>query len=261
MTTIPHNLPSMTIGELARHLCKDIVHGVFERGGRSFIVTRFSYPAGDSVNLYLVPGSGGELRISDMGTTHHVLRGAGIEMTEARVDTLRKICRAYGVEFDGQAFNRGLSVERAGADVLALCEAITRVSTVYYEARPRQMPSVARELDTLVSAAIEPVRPTVRDWFDPSVDPDGDHKVDYHFNSKGEARNLFVVTSRQKAEEVVGTVYFLESRRLGAPALAVIEPDLRLSQAAEKRLSKAAQLRHGVVGHEREIVGFALSGT
>jgi hypothetical protein len=259
-TTEQHNTPeSMTPAELAGRLCKDMVRGVFERGERRFIVTRFSYPVGDSVNLYLTQ-DGNSLRVSDLGMTHYILRVGGIELTEQRKEFVQKVCSSYGVQYDeSHAISRTLSHDHLGADVLALCEAITRISTLYYEAKPRQQSGIVREVDTLIASTIEPRRKTVRGWFHPTVDPDGDHPVDYHFNSNDSPRNIYIVGSKQKAEEVVGTIYFLESRSVGAPSLAILEPELKLSQSADHRIRKAAKVRRGVFGHERDIVAFAFS--
>jgi len=49
----------MTAEELQNLLCKDLVRGVYSRGDRTFIATRFSYPVGDSVNLYLTEDADG----------------------------------------------------------------------------------------------------------------------------------------------------------------------------------------------------------
>lgn len=247
------------VAGLAQSLCKDMVRGVFERGGRWFIVTRFSYPGGDSVNLYLTPGPGG-VAISDMGTTHYAIRVGGVDLTEEREEFVRRVCSSYGVNYGAdRSLSKPLRPGSEGRDVLALCEAITRVSTLAYEAKSRHRSSLDREIDTLISGEVEPKRHVTRDWYNQAIDPAGNHVVSYHFNTVAPPRNMFVVSSRQRADEVVGTIYFLRYHQINDPSLAVVDPAVRLSEKAMKRLREASLVRKGVAGNEQDIVNFALA--
>jgi hypothetical protein len=101
--------------------------------------------------------------------------------------------------------------------------------------------------------------PVFRDWTDTTYDTSKSHLVDYHFNSKGEPRNLFIVTSQLKAEKVVGTIHYWESRK-PAPSMAVVDPELDIPTGTMHRLHEAASVRTGVGGNENSIVEFALKG-
>src|SRR5882762_5393227 len=98
----------MTTTDLADRLCKDVVRGVYERGERSFIVTNFTYPVGDSVNLYLSEENDGPW-ISDRGSTHYMLRVGGVEFTQPRKDIIHAVCVQHRVQFSNNALSRKLS--------------------------------------------------------------------------------------------------------------------------------------------------------
>jgi hypothetical protein len=252
----------MNAHDLADRICKDIVRGVFERGGRTFIVTRFTYPVGDSVNLY-VAEAGGSTRISDLGTTHYVLRIGGIDITETREKFIRSVCALYGVDFEGgTVLSKRINPDAPGEDVLSFCEAVTRISTMEFEAGSRRTSHLGDQVESLIAARVDPTRRGIRNWTEATHDPEKAHTIDYRFNTVGDPRNLFVVTSDKKAEAVAGIVHFWERYYATAKSLSVIDPDVALAAKTYQRLRRASEiLEHGLDGNNDEyIVRFALSG-
>lgn len=249
----------MTARDLADVLCRDIVRGLYVSDGREFIVTRFKYPVGDSVNLYVIR-DGETVRVSDLGTTHFSLRVGGVELTEVRRDFIHSVCIRHGVDFDGTTLTKKLRPDSISADVIIFCQAVTQIATLQYDVNKRNVSRLASEVETLVKAKIAPHRNVIEGWTNETYDAQKVHVVDYHFNTKVPPRNLFVVTSTMKAERAHGTIRYWESR-LPAPAMAIVDPHLELPIGTMTRLHEAASVRKGVAGNEKAIVEFALAGT
>jgi hypothetical protein len=221
----------MTVQELYKLVCKDAVRGLYERNGRSFIVTRFSYPSGESVNVYLA-GSNGKTHLTDRGTTQYNLGVGGIDLTDQRAEFVDAVCALYDVVLVGNALTKLTSAETAGRDLLVFCEAITRISTLQYDASVRKRSSFREEVETFMTTRVEALRRVLRNWHEPIFDPRGSHLVDYRTeppSGPDDARHIFSVTSSEKAERVTGTVHFLESRNIRVPSMVLIEPALNLA--------------------------------
>jgi hypothetical protein len=117
----------MTAQELADAIGTDLVRGVHERGGRTFIVTRFEYLNGDSIPLY--PESrGGEVFVSDLGTTMFACLLRRRESADRLSESIRDACERHGVIFDQGVLRKRVRPDDARADCLAFCQAATDVS-------------------------------------------------------------------------------------------------------------------------------------
>ena len=257
----------MTARELADKLCKDVVRGVHERDGRSFIVTTFPYPTGDFITLYVRAGPDGTYA-SDEGMTTYWLAVDGIDLTDIRSDVVRSACLLHEVTFDGESFSRRLGPDSVGADVLSLLQAIARVSTLRYDKAGRSVGTLTAELSTLVDAQIAPSRPYTSGWTDEAYDPTRSHPVDYHFNGLGfptlqepnVPSNIFIAGSRERAETVAGIILFWQRSLPNFKSMCVLPSDLKLTRLGRARLASAADaVVSGVGGHERQIANFALS--
>jgi hypothetical protein len=246
----------MTVAQLKDNLCKDLIVGSFERHDRKFLVTRFTYPIGDSVNLYLI-GDDGEQRITDLGTTHYFLKVANVEMdTEARMEFVKSVCAGFHIEIGPDlVLSKPISVPTAKEDVLGFCEAITRISALHYDQKARQFQSFATEVDTLITRVVPPGR-FYKGWTDPAIDPDSNYLIDYHFNSLQPARNIFVVRGRLGAETAIGTMNFYLAKNRLDESMSVVAPELGLPRRVERKLEMTSRVIFGM--DEKEISKFAI---
>lgn len=245
----------MTVEELKNNICKDLIVGAFERQDRKFLVTRFTYPVGDSVNLYLVDDNG-QLKISDLGTTHYFLRVANVDIdTVARMDFVKSICAGFDIEIGLDfSLSKSISKNTVGEDVLAFCQAITRISALHYDQRAKQFQTFAHEIDVLIAKSL-PIANVVRGWTDQAIDPEGNYPIDYRFYSPASPRNLFVVKSRLSAETTIGTMNFYLAKSRLDKSMTVVAPDLNLPRRVEKKLEMTSRVIFGA--NESQILRFA----
>ena len=244
--------------DLASRLCEDMVRKVAKHDFRSYVITHFSYPDGDSINLY-VERRGEETRVSDLGTTMHRCNLNGVEMTPKRAEFISTICKTYGVDFAENALSKQLT-DDIGVDCLDLCQSIIRVSNLEFDADTRQRSRLKEYVDRLLQRFVAPKRPITSQWTAPS-----DHRhaypVDFHMNSVGDARNIFHVASSEKSTLVSAVCNYLKLVDAFAPTMAIIDPKLNLGEHQLDRLQiSATELRWGVEDNEEAIVKFALSG-
>ncbi|MGN6368385.1 MAG: DUF1828 domain-containing protein [Phycisphaerae bacterium] len=251
------------IEDFASQLCPDLVLDVAVHDDQSYIITRFMYPDGDTVNLY-VDAIEGRTRVSDMGTTLSKFREMGITVTSTRKDFIRAICDIQGVDFDtqGLCFRKVLEPDALGIGCIAFCEAIAKISNLQYEQASRTRSSFLETLDGVVSSRIEIPKlcTVVRDWNDPEIDPSGQFRVDYKFNGTAPPRLLFGVGSTSKALRAVETyAFFLKKNRMRS-TLAVLDEEGVLGTDAQNRLEQLMPTLVGVAGNEDRIAKFAVGG-
>lgn len=248
---------STAVDQLAKRLCADMVREVATRHGRSFIVTAFEYPDGDTVNLYLESRSGAH-RITDAGTTRHKLLIDDREPSDARERQIRYICNSRGIDSAGGIFGRAVDLDRPGPDFVALCEAIVRISTIATSREEHRHSEFQAKLETLLMQRVASKRQWQSDWHDPEVDPKGVFRVDYHFNGKLPPRHLFRVSSPYKAAVVAAVSNLYEARGLRIPTMSVIDPDVKLGEIHIQRVSSASdKMVFGI--EEDRILDFLLS--
>lgn len=246
------------ITEIASQLCRDFVRKVGRRGQRTFVVTNFKYPDGDFVNIYLERRGDG-LCISDLGNTTFRFKISGVEMTESRANWVNAICKIHDVEYQDTVFNKRIQEDTLGTDFLKFCEAISKISTLEYDAEARQRSYLPIQLESLVSSRIEPVRPAYRNWTDSRFDFKNSYPVDYHFDETAGTKNVFHVASREKSTLVSAVSGFLKMNGIYPPTMAIVATDLNLGTHHLDRLQRAAtEIRFGVSGNEDSIVDFVL---
>jgi hypothetical protein len=251
----------MNVTELAGGLCGDLVRSVAQRGTRSFIVTNFRYPDGDSVNLYL-ESKGASEWLTDLGTTIFKYGTNGLELSDSRRQFIQAICNTYGLELEKTVFRKRLTVDRPGLDCLSFCEALSRISTLEYQKESRHKGSFFEQVDNLLKHRVEAVRKIERRWTDPLIDPNQSFPVDYRMNGTGTPRNLFYVATADKSNLVSAVCNFFKIKGVYVPTMSVIDPDLNLGKHHMDRLQLAStHLRFGVVGSEDAIVEFASERT
>src|SRR5688572_10402228 len=89
----------MDTTELASRHCRDMVRGVVRRGVRSYIITTFRYPDGESLNIYLE--SKGETNwLSDLGTTIYKCDVGGLELNDSRLRFIQSVCNTYDLQIE-----------------------------------------------------------------------------------------------------------------------------------------------------------------
>ena len=251
----------MVISGLKRKLCRDLLLEEASTELGSVAITSFSYPNGDSVNLYF-DSLGDTLAVSDEGSTVAFLKSQGIELSPDRREAIKVMCRAHDVEFVTPTLRRHFQMPDIGTACMALCETIASVSSIYYHAGPPVRSSLPVAVDKLLRAKVEPRRGIERHWFDRRHDPKGSFPVDFHLNGVGEARNIFSVTSPSKSIMVVAVVNFLRSHRTKSPTLAIIDENADLGPRDLNRLQITTdEMVFGLDKHEDKIVNFALGKT
>lgn len=236
----------MTVSELKDSLCGDLVVGAFERHDRKFLVTKFTYPVGDSVNLYLT-GDNENQRITDLGTTHFFLKVANVDMdTDTRMEFVKSVCAGFEIDIGPDfVLSKPITPKTAGDDVLSFCQAITRISALHYDQRAKQFQVFATEVDQLITTIV-PSENVSRNWTDRQIDPEQNYSIDYHFNQAAPARNIFVVRNRINAEIAIGTMnFYLANSRLD-DSMSVVAPDLGLPRKVEKKLERNSRVIFGI---------------
>jgi hypothetical protein len=250
----------MDVEALAKLLCRDFVLTVGRRHERQFVVTRFRYPDGDYVPLY-VRQEGSRTVATDLGTTLFKCTVRRVAITDQRDAFIRSVCRRYGVEYEQGVLTTPITPESAGRNCLSLCEAITRVSNLQLESDTRDRSTLPAQIDRLFEQHVSPKRTVTRDWYHPDLDSNADYKVDYHLNGAGEARNVFFVGSSAKSTLVAAVNNFLKLHGAFAPTLTIVDPQVQLGKHYLNRLQRAStQIRFGLRGYEDDVVRFALGG-
>lgn len=250
----------MDVLALSNLVCRDLVRRVGRSGGRSFIVSTFTYPDGDFINLYVESPKNGETYLSDFGTTLFKCAVDRVSLNDTREDRIRTICRLHDIEYCDGAFRRRIRPQAAGLDFLSFCQALTRVSNLQFESEAREMSPLAEEVNQLLQREVAPQRSIVRRWTHPEFDPNKDFPVDYHVGGAIGGRNIFYVGSSGKSNLVVAVSSFLKLHAAGLPTLSIVDPTMKLSSHPLRRLQIAStEIRFGVTGNERDIVAFALA--
>jgi hypothetical protein len=233
----------MTIEQFASALCKDIVLGTFKRVDRAFVATRFSYPVGDSVNIYLIDDGDSQF-LSDQGTTNYVLRVAGVDMeSDGRQGFIESVCALHGVELTGDfMLRKAVTPETAGDAALHFCEAVTRISTLHYFDRQERRDRTFRdEIDQVLRVNL-PKRQVIRNWSDPAIDPRGVWKVDFHLNTLKTPFDVFAITSDRSALSAAATIGYLRSRQRIHKSVSVVAPGVKLPRSSEGKIEMVSRL-------------------
>jgi Domain of unknown function DUF1828 len=248
----------MIIDGLKQNLCRDLlVHSDATEFG-SVAITSFAYPDGDSVNLYFSEFDD-SISVSDEGATVAFLRRQGIDLPPERREVIKTMCLPYDVELAATVLRRQFQMPEIGAACLGLCEAITRVATIFYQVVSPARSSLPIAMDKLLRRRVARTRGIEKQWTYRRFDPKGSFPVDFRLNGIGEPRNIFAVTSPSRSIMVVAVVNFLRSHRENAPTLAVVDKDAGLGERDINRLQlTVGELVFGLDGHENAIVKFAL---
>ncbi len=250
----------MDASELVSRLCKDIVRAVATRGLRTYIVTNFHYPDGESVNLYL-ESKGDAHWLSDLGTTLFKCISGGVDLTTTRRQFIESICNMHELQLEQTTLRKRLRLENAGVDCVSFCEAISRISTLEYQRENRQRSYLPEQVESLLVRRVEPIRTIARRWTNPAIDLHESFPVDYRLNGRGEPRHIFHVASAEKSTLVSAVCNFFKAKDAYVPTLSIVDPDLELGEHYMDRLQLAStQIRFGVSGNEDPIVQFALEG-
>jgi hypothetical protein len=250
----------MLISGLKRKLCRDLLVHVDATEFGSVVVTSFSYPNGESINLYFTDFDNETISVSDEGATTAFLRNQGIELPPERREIIKTICEPHDVEFVTPALRRQFQMPQIGEACMAICEAIIGVASIFYSSLSPARSSLPVAVDRLMRVRVEPKRGVERAWINRRHDHKGSFPVDFHLNGIGKPRDVFSVTSSSKAIMVVAVVNFLKSHRAKSPTLAIIDPKANLGARDLDRLQVTAdELLVGLEGHEDKIVKFALA--
>src|SRR5271170_5516366 len=110
----------MFIEALKRKLCRDLLVRVEATDFGSVAITSFSYPNGDSVNLYF-SDAGESVSVSDEGATVDYLRSRNIELPPERREVIKNMCRAHDVEFVTPTLRRFFKPPEIGVACMSLC--------------------------------------------------------------------------------------------------------------------------------------------
>jgi len=248
----------MIAKRIAAKLCKDVVRRVVLAGNREYLTTSFRHPDGDFINVY-VSDTGAGIRLSDQGAIRFKMRTNGMALTEGRQEFIDSIVADDELQQEGEVFFKTTSFANLSHDFIRFCEAMTRLSTFGFVEERRNRSAVPDQVELVMRTRIESQgRIVERNWSDPRIDPNGLHQVDYHVNTSGPPRNLFVVTTRERSATVSYTCLLYRSKGVEIPALAIIDPDGRVTGKSLDRLRASVDLlAFGVQGHEDDIVSFA----
>lgn len=239
-------------------LCRDLVDEDFESEGRPAVVTSFAYPNGDSVNLYFSVREDGSLWVSDEGATIDFLKDQDVELTEDRSRIVQSICNAHDIDFNGDRFSMRLDPKTAGTECLRFCEAVTRVSALYYHRAAHEKSQLKEALADVLRRRVEPSRIVIPKWIAP-VDQKALYPVDHRVEGPdAPPRHIFYVTSVAKGTFVPSVVYFLRSHSIDTQTMTIVDERVKLAKAQWNRLTDTSVVREGLEGNENAIIEFAL---
>lgn len=151
-----------------------------------FLLTPFSRPDGESIELELETLPEGSIRLSDMGDTTGYLFVNGLTMSKAMTDRAKFISRCYGVSFDGYTLAIETQPDSAGDALHELIQAVLAVTDLIQmrrSTRPRIAP-----FDYAVESLIKRSATT----YDTAYQVSGKretHTFGFHVNS---GRNLLI---------------------------------------------------------------------
>jgi hypothetical protein len=181
-----------------------------------------------------------------------------IAMNESRRALVDSVCRRYGVTNFDSELRIEIQPRTVRQNCLSLCEAVTRISNLHFEAAVRERSKIHDEVYDLLRRGIAAPRKIESVWSHPTIDPDKDFPVDFHLNGYGEPRNIFFVGSPGKSTLVAAVVGFLKLNNASAPTMSIVDPELTLPTRHIHRLQRVSdEVRYGVKGYEREIIAFA----
>jgi hypothetical protein len=251
----------MIIDRLRKRLCRDLLADVGEVDGRSVAVTTFTYPNGDSINLYFGK-RGDDLVVSDEGATIDFLRSQDITLTEERRDCIAAMCEPFAATVEGPRLVRNFQMEGLGAACVGLAQAATQVASLFYQAKPNLRSPLPVTVHRILRERVARTRGIEEDWVARRFDHEAAYPVDYRANGVGEPRHVFTVTSPKKAVLVSAVVHFLRSHRIDVPTMTIVDPEADLDRPDINRLQLAStELKWASDKKmEQDLVKFALSG-
>ena len=118
-----------------------------------FLLTPFSRPDGEGIELELETLPDGNIRISDMGDTAGYLFVNGLTMGKAMIDRAKFISRCYGVSFEGGPLIIETEPESAGDALHELIQAVLAVTDLI-QMRRSTKPRIA-PFDYMVESLIK----------------------------------------------------------------------------------------------------------
>lgn len=246
---------------IGREVSRDIMTQVIKIQGRTLLQTSFMYPDGEVVCLYLDRGPGG-IKVTDFGNTLYRINADGVDLRKggSRADFVRVVCNMYMIDpGEGGELSLPLDIDHPGRTILRLCEAVTRISGLHWDATSRVHNPLPEQLGDLLKSRVNAERELFRQWFDPMSDPQGGYIVDFHLNTAGRPSNIFHVVSDQKSTMVSAVSNFFRAHAVPGKTMAVIAPEVGLSKRNVDRLQLAVdRILIGVENHEDDIVEFAL---
>lgn len=151
-----------------------------------FLLTPFSRPDGEGIELELETLPDGNISISDMGDTTGYLFVNGLTMSKAMTDRAKFISRCYGVSFDGYTLAIETQPDSAGDALHELIQAVLAVTDLI-QMRRSTKPRVVR-FDDAVESVIRHSGATYHTKYKISGRLE-DHTFAFHVNS---GRNLLV---------------------------------------------------------------------
>lgn len=252
---------SEPISSFAENLCSSLIVDAVSIRERHFIVTPFRYPDGDFVSIYLTSRAN-KRKLSDFGATFEKFDLDGIDAhTEWRQSLIETVCALTGVNYDGREFSKEIKDEDPNEALVALCDAISRISNIQYEQSVKTHSELPEQIYSVLNDRVRESRSITRNWHEPNLDPHKAFPVDFHVNGDGTPANLFHVSSSQKSMTVAAVVNFFRYNNLRARTMAIVDKDKALGERPTERLQMSAdEIRFGVEGNEESIAAFALGG-
>jgi hypothetical protein len=249
----------MNLLDLQKTMCDDLAVRFHKNGDREFLSSRFQYADGDLVCAYLKAGPRG-FAFTDRGATLRKFEISGFKVRSNKLDLIRKMTAAYGVQVDNYAITKPIDTGDAKGAFIDFCVAVERVSTLEIQLKHRRPNFLEEAMDYLVSERVEPYRAVYRAWCAEGVDYSRSYPVDFHCNSYGTARNLFAVGSREKGLLVSAVCNFLRANSIYSPSMVVFDADSALPKRHVDRVREAVdEVVFGLSGFEDRVTDFALS--
>jgi hypothetical protein len=130
---LPYTYDSFGIDAVC-HFAERIGPGVVRKvagcGGRVFVVTKFKYPNGDSINLYFHQGlDGNSVWVSEMGDALFLHQVAGGYVVPKELAEIRALCEASGIALIHGVLAKDITNESVAA-CQSFCEALQRVCEI-----------------------------------------------------------------------------------------------------------------------------------
>ncbi|HVA80928.1 MAG TPA: DUF1828 domain-containing protein [Candidatus Binataceae bacterium] len=230
--------------ELKRKICEDVQ--IVEQGlNRYVVVTPFTFDDGDVVPVVLQK-RGDNWSFTDEGHTFmqltYELDEADLEQPTRR-DIIERTLSTTGVQNRSGELVLPVPDERFGDALYTFLQAILKIDDVRYLSRERAKTTFFDDFRALVKkvVAVPPdhLDRVVYDWYEPSLDPTGNYRVDCRVNGTEMPLLMFALNSEDRVQKATITLLRFSNWHLRFKSVGIFEEQEKINARALARFTDA----------------------